>query len=157
MEAKLKYCCTYCTYSTSRKGDINKHERIHTGQRPFACADCGYSFTQSSHLKMHMLRKHSKEARPFKCSSCTACFKSFSHLSRHRKALHHVKSKPGPGKHICFNLSNGSKDTAREVLTFDLLDVERLFDTNLLLFDELPCLQSSEWGNEDQLSLFMAT
>ena len=92
--------CKYCTYSTPRKGDLTKHLRIHTGLKPFPCKDCGNAFTQSSHLKMHRLRRHSKELCPFKCTLCKAAFRTFTHLLRHKKKSHITLRKPGPGKHI---------------------------------------------------------
>lgn len=45
--------CKYCGYNSTRKGDVTKHERIHTGSKPFLCEKCGKKFTQSSHLCVH--------------------------------------------------------------------------------------------------------
>ena len=47
------YNCSDCEYTTTRKGDLVKHERIHTGTKPFHCNYCNREFTQSSHLAVH--------------------------------------------------------------------------------------------------------
>lgn len=61
VKVKKRYVCTDCPFSTSRKSNIERHRRTHTGEKPFPCAVCGFPFGQKSHLKVHMKNRHQLE------------------------------------------------------------------------------------------------
>ncbi|KAK7074548.1 hypothetical protein SK128_007757 [Halocaridina rubra] len=50
---KKRFHCPYCDYSSNRKDHMQRHIRVHTGEKPFACRLCPYRSSQENNLKSH--------------------------------------------------------------------------------------------------------
>ncbi|XP_071484805.1 uncharacterized protein [Diadema antillarum] len=79
------YACQYCSKKFSRNDKRKVHERQHTGEKPYMCHICQYKCTDGGSLKKHM-RIH-RDERPFQCQLCSYASRNSSqlvvHLRRH--------------------------------------------------------------------------
>ncbi|XP_043290709.1 zinc finger protein 550-like isoform X2 [Cervus canadensis] len=84
------YKCKQCGKAFNRKWYLVRHQRIHTGMKPYECNACGKAFSQSSTLIRHYLI-HTGE-KPYKCAACGKAFKRRSYLLQHQPV--HTGEKP---------------------------------------------------------------
>ncbi|KAM7300157.1 zinc finger protein 530 [Ixodes scapularis] len=78
-----RYRCSRCPYSSDKKDNMSRHERSHTGERPFVCTTCGMAFTDQGHLTRHRT-VHTGE-RPYECAECGASFTQKGDVVRHAR------------------------------------------------------------------------
>lgn len=73
--------CMYCSKRFTKPSQLQRHLRIHTGERPYQCNLCKKTFSQKGSLQLH--EKTHDELRPFKCDLCPMRFAQKGNLRSH--------------------------------------------------------------------------
>ncbi|KAF0034182.1 hypothetical protein F2P81_014248 [Scophthalmus maximus] len=87
---KTGFKCVTCGDAFKQKSQLNKHLRVHTGERRNSCKTCGRSFACNSDLLIHT-RRHTGE-KPYPCATCGKRFIDMSSLKTHMSV--HTGEKP---------------------------------------------------------------
>ncbi|PIC53002.1 hypothetical protein B9Z55_002879 [Caenorhabditis nigoni] len=66
---KKGHQCTVCSKILTRKNDLDRHMKIHTGEKNYICPECKKEFRLKCTLKNHMAT-HSDEPPQIQCTVC---------------------------------------------------------------------------------------
>jgi len=81
--------CKICWKVFVNKYSLDRHYRMHAGEKPYACNICGRTFTQKSHMEKHEATHALQQLRylaKHECRECGKMFQSTTNLRKHEEA-----------------------------------------------------------------------
>uniref|UniRef100_A0A8C0TYS9 C2H2-type domain-containing protein n=1 Tax=Cyanistes caeruleus TaxID=156563 RepID=A0A8C0TYS9_CYACU len=84
------YECPQCGKRFQSSSDLLQHQWIHTEEGPCKCGECGKSFSWRSQMTIHQMI-HTGE-RPYECPQCEKSFSDSSHLTKPQWSFVHCSS-----------------------------------------------------------------
>uniref|UniRef100_A0A8C5WKM3 Zinc finger protein 770 n=1 Tax=Leptobrachium leishanense TaxID=445787 RepID=A0A8C5WKM3_9ANUR len=133
--------CERCDKVFPSRSKLERHLLIHMGLRPFVCAQCGRSFRQKTHLKVHQLT-HSQKKTLFQCSHCLKAFKTQGKLLKHEEVhtqQNHLQNILSRGKGSRRVKREASKVVSVNVNPFQCPICEQCFENQQIL-DSHACI-----------------
>ena len=81
--------CETCGKTFDRSDNLNRHRRVHNGEKPFECSRCEKRFADKSALNRH-LKAHDKHVaeHTFTCGTCGQMFHNCVPYNAHIRAAH---------------------------------------------------------------------
>lgn len=73
--------CEHCVLAFTRVDMLMRHNRRHTGEKPYECNMCFQNFSRSDHLNTHRINHFG--LKMYKCSNCTYASSRRDMVSRH--------------------------------------------------------------------------
>jgi len=102
--------CRYCDYQSSVKGSVTRHERSHSGEKPYGCRYCDYRSSEKGNVTVHE-RRHTGE-KPFGCRYCDYRSSQKGPVTAHERR--HTGEKPFGCRYCDYRSSQKSSVTAHE-------------------------------------------
>ncbi|KAJ0000256.1 hypothetical protein NQD34_012098 [Periophthalmus magnuspinnatus] len=90
-EADGSFQCNVCNLQFTTNFKLQDHMNLHTGARPYSCAECGKRFSQIRNYRDH-LRAHARHKAKPRCRICLKSFVNEADLKYHL-SLNHFEDK----------------------------------------------------------------
>ncbi|KAA0189216.1 hypothetical protein HAZT_HAZT009594 [Hyalella azteca] len=135
--------CPLCNYKSPRKGHVERHILIHSGEKPYSCSECNYRSHTKDAMALHA-RVHSGHKK-FICCRCNYATNRKIYLERHL-ALH--DNDPTP----CSRCTERPLTKKRDRVLDEAIDVEAVLNLQGELEAPVTAAESDSEGDEPSAS-----
>ncbi|CAL2042256.1 unnamed protein product [Caenorhabditis brenneri] len=133
-----------CRKSFCRNDHLQRHMRIHTGQRLFQCRTCLRSFSRSDHLAKHE-RTHSAD-KPFSCHTCARRFHKHEEQKKHEeKCQHKAEEQANNANRQQLNLMGGAHNMYQNPMILNA-SMQSPNSSNLMM---IPSTTTAQFSNKN--------
>ena len=98
--------CRHCPFTTQYPSALERHERVHTGEKPYGCAHCPFRSTQKCHAVRHEAQHAARAAAEAEMAAVLRTVKEHVDADKRVRAgsvasAGHKRSRPGEGDDPC--------------------------------------------------------
>lgn len=86
-----EYRCSVCDLQLPSQFKLQEHMNLHTGARPYCCAECGKRFCQIDNYRVHLRTHAEAKVDRLMCRVCRMGFSSQGDLDEHLSSTHFEK------------------------------------------------------------------
>lgn len=74
-DSTLNFICDLCQKAFRAKRDLDRHIKVHTGQKDYKCSKCAAVFFDRNGLQKHMLKLHGHGLPNYKNTKINVAYK----------------------------------------------------------------------------------
>lgn len=124
------YACKVCDQKFVQSSNLRRHEKTHTGEKSFACPQCDKKFSTASNLRQHaQIHKEETNRKHYECTTCGRSYLYLSSLNKHVKYCNKEETSCDSGVNIENSLRHEEEPLIKKQVKLDT-KIEEIPETN---------------------------